>query len=583
MLRAHGDPGHRRKALWRTGKLYDSVGEPGRGDYAKCQPKTTLPVTPPDSRVELIQRAVQALQRGAAAEAVELAQAVLRSHGPEANALLVLASVRAEAGDLQGAIDLYERARQVMPTHIHVLVNLASVYRATGRFAEARRTLAAALQVDPRFAIAHNNLGNVLTDLGQRPEALHSYQRAAALDPSYADPIAGLAGMAEEEHRLEEARSLAERALQLAPTHVTARLTLARIKLRQNDASGATPILEALLHGATLSTTNRILALGILGDAYDKLARYDEAFAAFTGANALQLEQCAPTIARDRGPLTPASVAQMAAFMAGARPAEWRSAPPAAVTPVFLVGFPRSGTTLLDQILASHPGVTTLEERDTLIGGANELLVGEGGYERLAAIPDDEIERLRDHYWQRVRAGLAAEPLRRVFIDKQPLNAVLLPLIHRQFPEAKVILAVRDPRDVVLSCYQQRFGINAAMYQLLRLDTATAYYEAVMRLVELCRAKLPLRVHVVKYEEVIGSFEATMTDALRFLGLEWHDGMRQYTETARKRSISTPSAAQVVRPLYGDSRGRWRNYSKFLAPFLPPLLPWVEAFGYDVL
>ena len=153
------------------------------------------------------------------------------------------------------------------------------------------------------------------------------------------------------------------------------------------------------------------------------------------------------------------------------------------------MGFPRSGTTLLDHdFLASHPEVTTLEERDTLIDGANQLLAGDGGYQRLATTPDEEIERLRDHYWQRVRAGLAGEPLRRVFIDKQPLNAALLPLIYRLFPEAKIILALRDPRDVVLSCYQQRFGMNRGNVPAARLDTATAYYDAVMRLVECAAA-----------------------------------------------------------------------------------------------
>jgi Sulfotransferase family len=133
----------------------------------------------------------------------------------------------------------------------------------------------------------------------------------------------------------------------------------------------------------------------------------------------------------------------------------------------------------------------------------------------------------------------------------------------------------------VLSCYQQRFGMNAAMYQLLRLDTATAYYGAVMRLVALSRSKLPLRVHAVKYEDVVGSFEATTRSVLGFLELEWDERVRRYAETASKRTIGTPSAAQVVRPLYGSACGKWRNYSSFLAPYLPALLPWVQAFGYE--
>ena len=532
--------------------------------------------------VELIRQAVAALQRRAWEEAARLASAVLQRSGPEPNALMVLAGVRAEAGDLQEAIRLYEHARTLMPTHIHVLVNLAAAYRAAGRLPEARRTLEAALQVDPRFAIAHNNLGNLLGDLGERREALRCYERAAALDTRYADPVAGAARIAEEEHRLEDALSLAERALQLAPQNVLAALTLGRVRLRQDDAAAATRILEAVLREGKLSLTNRVLVHGYLGEAYDKLARYDDAFAAFTEANTLQQRQYAATLADDRGPMAPASVARLTTFVERTDPATWHPAPPSARTPVFLVGFPRSGTTLLEQILASHPEVMTLEERDTLGDSATELLVEEA-LERWAAMPQSEIEHWRDRYWRRADSGGAGAPPARVFVDKQPLNAILLPLIHRLFPTARIILLLRDPRDVVLSCYQQRFGMNAAMYQLLRLDTATAYYGAVMRLVEASRRKLPLRLHALKYEDVVGSFEATARSLLDFLGLEWDERVRQYTETARRRTIGTPSAAQVVRPLYGGARGKWRNYREYLEPYLPALQPWVRAFGYDAL
>ncbi len=530
---------------------------------------------------ELMQRAFAALQRRAWGEAAGFASAVLEHFGPEANALMVLGAVQAEAGDLRAAIELYERARALMPTHIHVLVNLASAYRATGRLLDARRTLDAALRVDTRSAIAHNNLGNVLIELGERDAARHSYERAGALDPSYSDPVAGLARIAEEEHRLDDARSLAARALQLAPQNVLAALTLARATLRQEDAPGAVSILERLLRGGSLSVTNRVLAQGYLGEAYDKLARYEDAFHAFGEANALQHAQYAPMFAHVSGPLAPASVTRLTAFVDRIDPSKWQAPPPAARTPVFLIGFPRSGTTLLDQILASHPEVSTLEERDTLLDAATELMNTEQAFNRWASLQPTEIERLRGLYWQRVRAGTAGAPETRVFVDKQPLNAVLLPLIHRLFPAARIVLALRDPRDVVLSCFQQRFGMNVAMYQLLRLDTAAAYYHAVMHLIEVSRGKLPLALHVVKYEDIVARFEATVRELLAFLELEWDERVRRYPETARARTIGTPSASQVVHPLYGSARGKWRNYRAFLEPCLPTLAPWVQTFGYE--
>jgi tetratricopeptide (TPR) repeat protein len=537
-------------------------------------------LVPPDSN-ELIQRAVAALRRHAWGEAAELAHSVLQRCGPEANALMVLASVRAQAGELRGAIELYEHARALMPQHIHVLVNLASLYRTVGKLQEARDHLAAALQVDESFAIAHCNLGNVLTDLGDRAGAVRCYERAAALDPQYADPLAGLALIAEQEHRLDDAGALAERAGRLAPHNALATLTLARVKLRQDSAAGAAAILEVLLRDPTLSLTNRVVAHGYLGEAYDKLALYRAAFRAFSEANALLQQQYAGMPALGRGPLAPASIARLTAFIEESDITAWRPAPPSAATPVFLIGFPRSGTTLLDQILASHPHVTTLEECDNLIDAADELLGSEAALARWADLPDDAIERLRARYWQRVETGLERAPATPLFIDKVPLNAVRLPLIHRLFPAAKIILALRDPRDVVLSCYQQRFGMNVAMYQLLRLDTATAYYDAVMRLVEVSRRKLPLRLHTVKYEDVVVRFEEAVRGVLAFLELEWDDRVYHYAETARRRTIGTPSAAQVVRPLYSSARGRWRNYREFLEPYLQILAPWARTFGYE--
>jgi hypothetical protein len=143
------------------------------------------------------------------------------------------------------------------------------------------------------------------------------------------------------------------------------------------------------------------------------------------------------------------------------------------------------------------------------------------------------------------------------------------------------VFAVRDPRDVVLSCFQQRFGMNAAMFQLLKLDTATAYYDGVMMLVQTSRAKLPLAVHDLKYEALIGDFEPTVRALLNFLGVPWDDAVFGYADTAKRRAIGTPSAAQVVQPIYTSAHGKWRNYRGFLEPHLPQLEPWVRAFGYE--
>jgi len=530
--------------------------------------------------VQMLQRASAAAQRRAFGEAVEICQQVIARFGEEANALMLLGAVRAETGDHAGALPYFERARKLMPSHIHVLANLGASYRAVGRLGEARDALDAALKVEPRFAIAHNNLGNVLLDLGDRTGAKQSYERAVVAQPSYADPVSGLARIAEEEHRLEDAAQLASRVMTLAPGNLSARLTGAKVKLRRGDDAAAAGDLEELVREPALSFTNRVIAEGHLGEAYDKLGRFGDAFAAFSRANVLQYDQAA-TLASDQAYVAPQAVAQLRAFVDDLDAATWRDGPAADFTPVFLIGFPRSGTTLLDQVLASHPEVTTLEERDTLVDMATAFL-GEGrDLSLLPHLSDGEIQRFRGHYWRQVEAGLSGKPTQRVFVDKLPLNAVLLPLAYRLFPNAKIILALRDPRDCVLSCYQQRFGMNAAMYQLLKLDTAAAYYDAVMGLVQVCRAKLPLDVREIKYETVVTDFAGAVGSLLSYLSLRWDDAVFGYAETAKRRVIGTPSAAQVVKPIYGSAHGKWRNYRRFLEPVLPVLEPWVATYGYE--
>ena len=162
-----------------------------------------------------------------------------------------------------------------------------------------------------------------------------------------------------------------------------------------------------------------------------------------------------------------------------------------------------------------------------------------------------------------------------------PLASVALPLIAKLFPNARVLFARRDPRDVVLSCFRRRFGMNASMYQLLTLDGAAAYYDAVIRLAEICREVLPLPQHLVRYESLVDDFEGTARAACDFVGIDWNEGLRDFASKARTRGISTPSAAQVARGLNRDGQGVWRRYAEQMAPVMPILDPWVRRFGYE--
>jgi hypothetical protein len=235
----------------------------------------------------------------------------------------------------------------------------------------------------------------------------------------------------------------------------------------------------------------------------------------------------------------------------------------------------------LDQILSSHSGIVCLEERDHFSEALGAVFSEPGRLAQMDKLNEQEIVSIRNEYWRRVRANDAPEPGMLV-IDKFPLNIVVLPLIKAVFPDAQVIFALRDPRDVVLSCYQQRFGMNAAMAQFLRLDTAGAYYDLVMSFYELCRARLGLDLHQVRYEDVVANLEDQARALAAFLGVAFEPAMLDFRATALARRIATPSSRQVTEPLYSHSVGRWRRYAEQLAPVLPQLNVWAQRFGYGV-
>jgi hypothetical protein len=235
---------------------------------------------------------------------------------------------------------------------------------------------------------------------------------------------------------------------------------------------------------------------------------------------------------------------------------------------------------LLENVLAAHPDVVSLEERDCLKASSADYLTSADGLNRLPRIDPAEAERQRETYWSKVRE-YGVEPAGRVFIDKMPLASVALPLIAKLFSNARILFARRDPRDVVLSCFRRRFGMNASMYQLLTLEGAAAYYDSVMRLSEIYRELLPLPQHLVRYESLVEDFEGTARSTCDFLGLDWNQGLFDFAAKARSRGIATPSAPEVARGLNREGEGVWRRYREQIAPVLPVLTPWVERFGYE--
>jgi len=248
--------------------------------------------------------------------------------------------------------------------------------------------------------------------------------------------------------------------------------------------------------------------------------------------------------------------------------------------PVFLTGFPRSGTTLIDQILNSHSGIITLGERPTLTKISEDFFFSTKKPIAFAELTDMEVKRYRADYWQRVHRLTGGTEANRTVVDRMPLYFVYLPIIQRLFPEAKVMVMIRNPLDVCLSNFAQDYVLTPFMLHFLTLEGTADFYSAVMQFYLLCRSVLPLQYIQVRYEDLIEDLGGEAKRMLQFLGLEWEEGLLDYQKTAQQRLIKTPSYDQVVQPLYKKAIDRWRNYAEFLEPVIPKVASCLKEFGY---
>lgn len=526
-----------------------------------------------------LQRAYVCYQRGDRQQAAQLAKKILKRDRRAVDAMMLLGLIEKDQANYARARDWFRQGLKVAPRHTNLLNVAGLLEKHLGDHARAEALLRKSLTVDPKFFHARYNLANLFDSLRDYDNATEQYRRVLQQQPDHVEALANLSTILETEHQLDEARSLAERALKISPDHFIARLTLANIAAREKSFSEVVDLLEPLIQQGRLSPVNHSVAVGKCAFAFEKQGDYETAFNYYQAANQVLHQAFAPRMQNLQSLYAPEAVEQV-----GEAVADFAFDAPAGEveSPVFLVGFPRSGTTLLDQILTSHSRVTVLEERENLVDAYTRFPATDSGLRELQSAEAKELGDLRRNYWERVKAELDNNISGQIVIDKQPLNAIALLHVARLFPGAKILVALRDPRDCVFSCFQQRFGMSQAMFQFLQLDTAVSYYGKVMNIVTAMRDAGALPIHFVRYERVISDFREEVGDMIEFLDLEWEDSLLDYQSTAKSRHISTPSAPQVIQPLYTSSIGKWRNFQPWIGEQFGPLEPWVREWEYPV-
>jgi len=519
------------------------------------------------------------IDSGRAEEALEL---------PEPPAIPSPASValwqaRAEAADSAArpeiAAEAWLRVAEAAPSDWRALGCLGTALSSLRRWPEAAEALAEAARLNPGEPAIRSDAVAALVQAGRQHQSLlrfdeaeAAFRRAHRLDPAEPATVHLLGAALERTNRLDDLRDLIRDSLAAGIDSERLAYLQAMLARREGRLDEAADLLGRSDPGDDPASWHALKS-----KIADALGHSGEAFAAAEAMNSALIERSVRADSRDEWNRRADAYRQEQRDLAATITPDWAARIPTLKDPpgkrvAFLLGFPRSGTTLLDTFLLGHPEVAVLEEQQVLAAAAEIA----GPIAELPDVPLPRLEEARLAYLDRL-ASLVGAGFTGLAIDKFPLDMASAPLIHALFPGAPIIFAQRHPCDVVLSGYLQPFGL----VNFSDIRAAADYYDALMGLWTASLEALPLSVHTIVYEELVADTEAVLKPLVAFLGLEWDDRILDHRRTAKSRgTIVTPSYDQVTEPVTARSIGRWTRYRKQLEPVLPVLLPWAEKLGY---
>lgn len=537
-----------------------------------------------DNSGSINQKAKFLISQGKLAEAKNLLLKAHQKDFSDAATLLGLGVISAREGDFINAEKWLGMATDAAPNNPNIHIHMANTLSRLQKNDEAISHYQAAISINPDIFEAHFFLAGLLLPKKHLKDAGHHYKYAIKLNPNNPDCHANLAQLYELTHKLGDSRNAAHQALQLKSDHIGALMLMGKLEKREKHYGEA----ERMFKNVLSSTTDESLIAAVnieLGHVFDRMSQYDVAWDAFSNGK-LAWQKIAANISFDRQEYQKRiqkntqsfSKSNIDQWVKTAIPTESRPAP------IFFVGFPRSGTTLTEQILGQYPNSVTSNEQPFLqktIESISTILDTDIPYpECLKTVSSQDIIKLRDAYWHHAETSL--EPLQHnsLLIDKLPLNIVDLGFIARVFPDSHILVAIRDPRDICLSCFMQAFQLNPAMINFLDMESIVSFYKQVMDLWLHYRSVLPINWHQYRYEDLVEDFDKTTKKIFAFLDLDLPADLDKFHESARGKFIDTPSYQDVTTPIYNRSMARWKNYNKYMAPHLEQLALFIEEFGY---
>jgi len=491
-----------------------------------------------------------------------------------------------QANRFDAALELFEKAVRKYPQNLVALVDAS---RALGARFEISR---AEVILDRLVPLGKHN-PELMHLAGQsyrmifRPEkAIQCFERVLAMTKAIPNAQLELAVLYERRHRVSEALSLIEDCLRADHGYLEAAFFKARLLRRLKDQSGAAALFRKLADDDQAHELVRAQAWAEIAHLQDQAGDYEAAMQSMLRCKALLKPGAAPFLKESEGLQRHLRI--LAESLTREHFRRWVEQGKAFTQGkvAVLASFPRSGTTLLEQVLDSHPGLVSSDEREAfgrdifpaMWRSDNTPLPTAAA---LDAIPGERLVAQRGRYLSYMSAALNQPLGDRVHLDKNPTMTLLIPGMLRLFPETRLLIALRDPRDVVISCFMQYLPLNTHSVCFLSLERAARRYANDMGTWLKVRELLCTPWLETRYEDCVRGLEQEARRALDFLGLPWDPQVLQYRERLKTKAVQSPTYEAVSKPLYSSSIGRWRNYQKYIEPCLEILEPCVAAFGYS--
>jgi tetratricopeptide (TPR) repeat protein len=489
--------------------------------------------------------------------------------------------------DFAAGIELMESAGRLSPANPGILLVLGQYHGLRYDYAAAERCFDKALRLAPDKAAMLAVIATHCQSF-RNPDIAERFLRLAVEQPDAAPQMCvKLAELYERRRRLPEAEQLVERALNLLPNFPAALLVRARLERLGGRLEAGEQVLRSFITKPIPDIWVHAQAWYELAQNLDRQQRFDEAMAAFLEAKKIMLPQAPQHLAE--GKVFHARLKMMEANVSSALFQRWFDSrkdfdPPRRLA--LLCGYARSGTTLLEQVLDSHPDIVSAEE--------TQIFLDEAFFQLKRRLPLDALmlpvleaadlpalRHSRADYFRGMELCLGQPIAGRLLVDKNPDSTRMIPAYLRIFPETKFLIALRDPRDVILSCFMQAQPLNGTTAADLTLAGAAERYAESMSIWRTLAPLMAGHYLEVRYEDMVEDLETVARKSLNFLGVPWDAKVLGFDEHARQKLVRSPTYADVTQPVYKRAVGRWQHYRKYLEPHLEKLEPFVKAFGYE--